>query len=172
MIKVVFALGANGAFGYKQSLPWPHNKQDLANFKSETTGHTLVMGAATFMSLPKTLPGRVHVVVEAQPGDIRNKAGERPHMVFHGPLENALAELSASELGDKIAAIGGIGIIEKAIPIADEIVMTRFNGEFDHDVAFPESVYKWVWQCREFIGSTIYNDFSVYRFKKYDSRNS
>ena len=57
-------IGADGA------LPW-HLPEDLARFKALTLGSTVVMGRATWESLPaavRPLPGRHNVVLTRQPG--------------------------------------------------------------------------------------------------------
>lgn len=51
------------AFGLGDGLPWGHIPQDMKNFKARTDNSILIMGAKTFMSFKKPLPGRRHVVV-------------------------------------------------------------------------------------------------------------
>ena len=59
-VGLVWAQAANGVIGAGGGLPW-HLPEDLARFKELTLGSTVVMGRATWDSLPpavRPLPGR------------------------------------------------------------------------------------------------------------------
>ena len=62
-ISMIAAVAKNRAIGYKNKLIyWLPN--DLKRFKALTTGHTIVMGRNTYLSLPKgALPNRRNVVL-------------------------------------------------------------------------------------------------------------
>ena len=62
MISIIVAVARNGVIGDKNALLW-HISEDLRNFKRVTTGHPVVMGRNTFLSLGRPLPGRTNVVV-------------------------------------------------------------------------------------------------------------
>lgn len=146
MIKVVFAYapGMNGnAFGNGDSLPWPHQKDDMKMFMETTKDSVCVMGCKTWESLPKSLPNRVNVVL-ARPYLPENKSGEVPDMVMHGDLRAAIYDLQTSFPDKDICIIGGLSIIEEAIGFADQIVVTRIKPRdirgFDADVFVNESI--------------------------------
>lgn len=165
-IKVVYACGINGAFGYNGRLPWPHNKDDLSNFKRETTGCVLVMGANTFKSLPSLLPGRIHVVVECdvhRQDELLTHNGSRPHMVTYGSVQNAIAELKS--MNRDIAIIGGSDLIFRTIAGADEIVETEFKDKFKADV-FIKHDREWIRNSRILVETIDHNDFVVRRYIK------
>ena len=63
MINIIAAVAKNRAIGYKNKLIyWLPN--DLKRFKALTTGHTIIMGRNTFLSLPKgALPNRRNIVL-------------------------------------------------------------------------------------------------------------
>ena len=63
MITIIAAVAKNRAIGYKNKLIyWLPN--DLKRFKALTTGHTIIMGRNTFLSLPKgALPNRRNIVL-------------------------------------------------------------------------------------------------------------
>ena len=65
-VYVIAAVAQNRAIGYQNKLLyWLPN--DLKNFKSLTSGHTIIMGRNTFESLPKgALPNRKNVVLTQQ----------------------------------------------------------------------------------------------------------
>lgn len=141
MIKVVFAYapGMNGnAFGNDDSLPWPHQKDDLAFFKKYTENSVCLMGCKTWESLPKALPGRINVVL-ARPYLPENKAGEVPDMVMHGDLLNAVHDIRTNFPDKDICIIGGMSVLEEAIGFADKILLTRIE---PRDVSgFPATVF-------------------------------
>ena len=59
---LVFARAQNGVIGQNGRLPW-HIPADLAHFKRLTMGTPMIMGRATYDSLPGVLPGRRHIVL-------------------------------------------------------------------------------------------------------------
>ena len=63
MISIIAAVANNRAIGLKNKLIyWLPN--DLKRFKALTTGHTIIMGRNTFLSLPKgALPNRRNIVL-------------------------------------------------------------------------------------------------------------
>ena len=63
MITIIAAVAKNRAIGFKNKLIyWLPN--DLKRFKALTTGHTIIMGRNTYLSLPKgALPNRRNIVL-------------------------------------------------------------------------------------------------------------
>ena len=63
MVNIIAAVARNRAIGFQNKLIyWLPN--DLKRFKALTTGHTIIMGRNTFLSLPKgALPNRRNVVL-------------------------------------------------------------------------------------------------------------
>ena len=50
-VSIIVAIAQNNAIGKDNRLLW-HLSDDLKRFKKLTTGHTLIMGRNTFLSLP------------------------------------------------------------------------------------------------------------------------
>jgi len=131
-VQLVFAVGylQNGkhAFGFEDGLPWGHCKEDLKNFKALTDGTILLMGRYTFNSLPKKLPGRMHVVLSNTAARIATRMEQqRPDMQINGgSLSVALDVLKQDYPNQTISIIGGKGMIEEALRsnLADEIHLT------------------------------------------------
>ena len=69
MISIIAAVAKNRAIGYENKLIyWLPN--DLKRFKALTTGHTIIMGRNTFLSLPKgALPNRRNIVLSRSTKD-------------------------------------------------------------------------------------------------------
>ena len=83
MISIIAAVAKNRAIGYENKLIyWLPN--DLKRFKALTTGHTIIMGRNTFLSLPKgALPNRRNIVLSRSTKDF-------PGCDVYSSLEEAL----------------------------------------------------------------------------------
>lgn len=135
-IQVIFAIGnwcpaaEAYAFGYDNGLPWGHIKEDLQNFKQETYGTILVMGAGTFASLPKMLPGRMHVVVGDNRGEVKNKSNETPHIMvptLQAAIDACQNYSSGNYDGIGISIIGGPSLIYQGTKIADKVIISHIK---------------------------------------------
>lgn len=133
-VGLVWAQAANGVIGADGTLPW-HLPEDLARFKALTTGSTVVMGRATWESLPasvRPLPGRRNVVLTRQPG------WEAPGAVVAASLDEALAGAD----GD-VWVIGGGSVYRAALPRADRLVVTELDRPVPGDTYAPELGPRW-----------------------------
>src|SRR5699024_1639276 len=66
---MIWAQAHGGVIGAGGAMPW-HLPEDLAHFKATTAGHPVIMGRATWDSLPprfRPLPGRRNIVVTRDP---------------------------------------------------------------------------------------------------------
>lgn len=127
MIGLVWAQAANGVIGRDGTLPW-QLPEDLARFKALTTGATVVMGRATWDSLPasvRPLPGRRNVVLSRQDGWAADGA------VVARSLTEAL-----DQDGD-VWVIGGGTVYRAALPYADVLVVTELDRAFEGDTVAP-----------------------------------
>ena len=128
-ISIIVAIAENNAIGKNNRLLW-HLSDDLKRFKKLTTGHTLVMGRNTFLSLPNgALPDRRHIV-------ITDRAGE----IFAGcemaySIDEAV-EMTGQE--DECFIIGGGMVYAQFLPLAGKLYLTRVLQVFDADTFFPE----------------------------------
>ena len=116
MISIIVAVARNGVIGDKNALLW-HISEDLRNFKRVTTGHPVVMGRNTFLSLGHPLPGRTNVVVSRTVDQIE---GCR---VVHSP-EEAFAMFPA---GEEVFVIGGAQIYARALESFPEWDRTQWR---------------------------------------------
>ena len=90
MISVIAAVAKNRAIGFENKLIyWLPN--DLKRFKALTTGHTIIMGRNTFLSLPKgALPNRRNIVLSRSTKDF-------PGCDVYSSLEEALKHCTPDE---------------------------------------------------------------------------
>ena len=128
-ISIIVAIAENRAIGRDNRLLW-HISEDLKRFKKLTTGHTLIMGRNTFLSLPNgALPNRRHIVITDQ-------EGER----FEG-CEMAVSLDEAIQLAgdqEECFVIGGGMVYKQFLPLAGKLYLTRVHESFDADTFFPE----------------------------------
>ena len=117
MISIIAAVARNRAIGYENKLIyWLPN--DLKRFKALTTGHTIIMGRNTFLSLPKgALPNRRNIVLTRS-----QKAF--PGCDVYASLEDALAHCDKDE---DVYIIGGASVYRQALPLADRLCLTEIN---------------------------------------------
>src|SRR4026207_291390 len=81
----IVAVDRNDAIGKGGKLPW-HYTADLKFFKQTTTGHTVVMGHRTWLTLKKPLPKRRNIVLSGNPG-----IEPQPALVVMRAVESVLA---------------------------------------------------------------------------------
>jgi dihydrofolate reductase len=129
-LSLVASVARNGAIGRGNELVWdePLDKQ---HFKRTTMGCPVVMGRKTWDSLParfRPLPGRRNIVVTRQRG-WRADGAEAA-----SSLDSALALAAGAP---RVCLIGGAQLFEQAMPLADELVLTEIDADFEGDVFFP-----------------------------------
>lgn len=119
------------ALGNKNELLW-NIPGDLPRFKEMTTGHPIIMGYNTFLSLPGVLPNRTNIVMTLEEDVIIDGA-----TVVHSP-EEALATANSAPGSEEVYIIGGGMIYSVMLPYTDELNLTLVDDEPEADVFFPE----------------------------------
>ena len=128
-INIIAAVAKNRAIGFENKLIyWLPN--DLKRFKALTTGHTIIMGRNTYLSLPKgALPNRRNVVLSST-------ISELPGCDVYPTLDAALKSCRPDE---DIYIIGGARVYEQAISIADRLCLTEVDDTpAQADAFFPD----------------------------------
>jgi dihydrofolate reductase len=124
---LVAAIARNGVIGAKGSLPW-HLPEDLRHFRKITLGHPVIMGRRTWESLRKPLPGRENIVVSRRAGFAAPGAS----------VATSLAGAIALCAGEPVAfVIGGAELYAEALPLADGLVLTEIDRDYEGDTRFP-----------------------------------
>jgi dihydrofolate reductase len=118
----------NRAIGYQNKLIY-WLPDDLKRFKQLTTGHTIVMGRNTFLSLPKgALPNRRNIVLSTTQSSF-------PGCDAYTSLEEALNHCRPDE---DIYIIGGASVYAQAMPFADRLCLTEIDDTpAEADTFFP-----------------------------------
>ena len=127
MITIIAAVARNGIIGDRNSLLW-HISEDMKHFRRVTSGHPVVMGRKTFESIGRPLPQRTNVVITRSDRTFEG-------CLRAGSLEEALAMLDG---GDDIFIIGGAQIYAQALPVADRIILTVVEHDYEGDTSFPD----------------------------------
>jgi dihydrofolate reductase len=129
-LTIVAAVARGGVIGRAGTIPWRIH-EDSRRFRDLTMGHAVVMGRRTWDSLPerfRPLPGRRNVVV-THSEEWSAEGAERAVS-----LEDALARLADEP---QLFVIGGAELYAQALPLADELLLTEIDAEFEGDVVFP-----------------------------------
>ena len=133
MIGLVWAQARGGVIGRDNTLPW-HLPEDMAHFKALTTGHTVVMGRATWESLPasvRPLPGRVNVVL-TRSASLRCEGAE------------VVRDLAAAlDRPGEVWVIGGGSVYAAAEPFATRAVVTEVDLAVTGDTYAPPLGARW-----------------------------
>ncbi|WP_075936547.1 dihydrofolate reductase [Halosegnis longus] len=138
-LTLVAAVAANGVIGRDGEMPW-YYPEDLAHFKSLTTGHPVIMGRKTYDSitarLDGPLPDRTNIVLSGS-------SLELPEGALHAAdTDEALA--LAADRDDEAFVIGGATVYEQFMGRADRLVLTELADSYEGDTHFPEFGDEWV----------------------------
>lgn len=128
-VSIIAAAAENNAIGRKGEIPW-HISEDFKYFKRITSGHPVIMGYMTWVSLPnKPLPKRENIIISIFPM-------ERP------PFESVRVVSSLEEAlegTEEPFVIGGGYTYHQALPLANRVYLTRVHTVIpDADTFFPE----------------------------------
>jgi len=128
MISLIWAQDKNRLIGKGGRLPW-RLPADMAWFRKQTMGKSVLMGLATYESIGKPLPGRTCIVLTHR----KNYQAE-DCTIIHSIEE---AQQAAADI-EELMVIGGAQIYEQLLPFASRLYMTLIHAEFDGDTWFPK----------------------------------
>lgn len=157
-INIIAAVARNRAIGFKNKLIY-WLPDDLKRFKALTTGHTIIMGRNTFLSLPKgALPNRRNVVLS-------RTCANFPGCETFSSLNEALTHCASDE---DIYIIGGASVYEQALAVADRLCLTEIDDlPADADAFFPDySDWKEVWREEHAKDEKHSHDFAFVDYTK------
>jgi dihydrofolate reductase len=126
-LSLIAAVARHRAIGKNNALLC-HLSEDLKHFKRTTLGCPVVMGRKTWDSLGRPLPGRRNIVITRN-AQWRSAGAER--------ADSVAAALQLVQHEAKVFVIGGAQIYAQALPLADELVLTEIDAEFEADTFFP-----------------------------------
>lgn len=150
-ICVIVAIGENNEIGKDNQLLW-RLADDLKRFKKLTSGHALIMGRNTFLSLPNgALPNRKNIVITDKEGEFFEGC-EMAHSI-----EEAI-QLAGKE---KCFVMGGGMIYKQMLPIAGKLYLTKVHQSFEADTFFPKINFsEWKEIENEFVSAGEKNEYA------------
>jgi len=128
-ISIIVALDEGLVIGNEGGMPW-HLPADLKVFKAVTMGKPIIMGRSTHESIGKALPGRKNIVIT------RNTGFEAEGCRVAHSIDEALA-IAKDESAEEAMIIGGGGLYQQTIDLADRLYLTRIAAHLVGDTHFP-----------------------------------
>jgi dihydrofolate reductase len=129
-ISLIAAVAKNGVIGANNGLLW-RLPEDLQHLRRVTMGRPVIMGRRTWDSLParfRPLPGRRNIVVT------RDAAWSAEGAERAASPAAALAMVAEAA---RAFVIGGGDIYATTLPLADELLLTEIDRDFEGDTFFP-----------------------------------
>jgi dihydrofolate reductase len=151
-ISIIVAIARDNGIGKDNKLLW-HIPADLKRFRQITTGHTVIMGKNTFLSLPGgPLKNRRNLVIS----DNRSDRFEGCEMVFS--IEEAIDRCDENK---ENFVIGGASVYRQFLPLASKLYLTRIHKTLEADTFFPDILpEEWIEISREIPENDGEHDFS------------
>lgn len=162
MKTIIVAYDKHFGIGAKNDLLWQRDlPADLKHFKDATTGHAVIMGSNTYLSIGRPLPNRQNIVISH-----RDEPIEGVQVV--GSLQSAY---NAVTDGHETFVIGGGQVYASAIDTVDRILATEVDAVFDQATIFFPVVDAKTWKetAREKHLADERNKYN-YDFVTYDRR--
>lgn len=139
-----------------------HIPEDMRFFKAKTVGHTVIMGRATYESLPgrRPLPDRRNIILSSSLGEVCGAE------VAHS-LSEALS-LVSGEREEDVFVIGGGAVYSQLLPLCSRAYVTRIDAESPADVHFPDLDRMPQWRCT-YESEPHYHAGLTFRFTTYEN---
>lgn len=162
-LMAVVAMGRNNEIGFRGDMPW-HIPEDLRHFKELTMSHPVIMGRATWESIPRRpLPGRRNVVLSRH-ADFSADGAETARSIAE-----ALDICPPPEIP---FIIGGGSIYREAMPLLTRIYVTRIKADFPQADTFFPDISPEDWALTERSEPMLSKCGLKYLFETYESRHN
>ena len=132
-VHMIWAEARDRVVGAKGEIPW-RLPEDQRMFRDRTGGATVVMGRATWDSLPerfRPLPGRRNVVLTRNPS-------------WSAPGAEVVHSVDEVDLSGEVWVMGGEAVYRALLPKAEHILRTRIDLDVEGDTWAPELDGRWV----------------------------
>ena len=139
MFSLISAIGKNREIGENNNLIF-HVKDDMKFFRETTKGHKVVMGRATWKSLPGKLKDRKNIVVTRSDPKSLEKPSQAPAVAPDEIVSNLDSFIEANQDSEEeIFIIGGGTIYSAFLPYAKHLYLTEIDASAeDADTFFPQ----------------------------------
>lgn len=144
-ITLIIAIDQNGCIGKDGKLPWKLSN-DLLHFKETTINCPVIMGKNTYLSLPKLLTDREHIVLSS------TLNGNENISVFDN-IQSIIDYLKENNF-ENAYLIGGADIIKQfnELKLIDNYIITHVNTKIENGDTFID----------------IDKDLELFKFDMYD----
>lgn len=156
---IIAAVAENLAIGRDNQLIW-HLNADMKHFKSLTTGHTVLMGRNTYLSIGRPLPNRRNIILSRT-----MQAEDAPGCEIIRDLSELESDPTLKK--EEIFVMGGGQIYQMMMPLVNKLCLTLVHTSPEADTffpAYPES--EWQEYSRESFTADEKNDHD-YEFVNY-----
>ncbi len=156
MIRCIAAIDSMRGLATDEGIPW-HLPLDQLYFRQQTIHSRMVMGYRTYLEFDKPLPDRQNFVVVRE--------GSEPLREGFQLIKDLPSWLAQQQ--DDVWVIGGAGLFNVSIHLADELYLTHVEGDFHCTKFFPsyEQDFRVVFQSVAFKDNDISFQFSIHRRK-------
>jgi len=130
-LAIIVAYAVPGrVIGDGERMPW-HHPADLKHFRAITTGHAVIMGRKTWLSIGRPLPKRRNIVLSRDPS-FRAEGVE--------VCADLAAAITAARAGGDTCpmVIGGGSVYAQALPLASVLHLTEVCEAHTGSVTFPQ----------------------------------
>ena len=117
MIIGIAAVDRKGAIGKGGKLPW-HYSADMKFFRETTTGHAVVMGRKTWLTIGKPLKNRLNIVLSRD-----TNIEPQESLIVLSDIESVLS--FNKSLTTDLFVIGGAQIYEAFLPHTEKWIITE-----------------------------------------------
>ncbi|MBT0773898.1 dihydrofolate reductase [Kineosporia sp. J2-2] len=177
-LSLIWAQARGGVIGRDGDIPW-QVPEDQAGFRRLTKGHAVIMGRATWDSLPerfRPLPGRLNVVLTRDPAWRAEGA-----TVAHSPqealaaarawnaeaTEDAEATEGAQATDREVWVMGGGAVYATFLPMASRLVVTEVDLDVPGDTFAPAVGPQWLPEAGQSEDWLLSRTGTRYRFVHY-----
>ncbi|HKG45931.1 MAG TPA: dihydrofolate reductase [Pyrinomonadaceae bacterium] len=159
MIIGIAAVDRKGAIGKGGKLPW-HYSADMTFFRETTTGHAVVMGRKTWLTIGKPLKNRLNIVL-SRDTDIEPQES----LIVLSDIESVLS--FNKSLTTDLFVIGGAQIYEAFLPHIQKWIITEVPLKVEGADAFMPKGYL---DDFELVDSKSIDDDLLVKFYNADKR--
>jgi dihydrofolate reductase len=154
-LRIIVAHDRCRGIGKNGTIPW-YIPEDLKRFRHLTNGNIVVMGRATYDSIPekyRPLPNRFNIVMTRNPPPMMVVDGEiRMTDVFYSnsmdAVKQRIAEIREKYGNKDVDIIGGTEIYKQWLPETSILEITEVDGDHGCDRQFPDyfDEFECVWE--------------------------
>jgi dihydrofolate reductase len=130
-ITLIAAVAEHRVIGHEGRLPW-RIPDDMARFRSITTGHPVIMGRATWDSMRGPLSGRTNIVLT------RSDGWSSDGCIAARSADEAVDRARRAPGAEEAFVIGGAVVYALFLPRATRMRITWIDADVPGDALFPE----------------------------------